>query len=135
MNNPLTAECVAALEQGAVLLTRLDDLTYSNTEGLPVQSGIGAHLRHCLDFYDCLLRGLPSCRIDYNQRPRDPQTETNRVYALRRLTAMQTALADLPLTDGATPLLVRAEDTGGGGRGAAFVGRRGLAGFLCAAVS
>lgn len=113
MNNSLTAECVAVLEQCAALLKRLDDTIYSNVQGLPVQSGIGAHVRHCLDFYGCLLRGLPARRIDYNQRPRDPQTENSRAHALRRVAAIQAVLCDLPALDGDMPLLVRAEDAAG----------------------
>jgi hypothetical protein len=110
MNNPLVNECVAALRQGAALLGRLDDALYREPRWLPVRSGVGPHFRHCLEFYDNFLAGVASGRVDYQRRERDPQTETDRAYALVKIAATIDALENLPITDGTASLLVRVED-------------------------
>ena len=67
----LVAGCVQVLEQGLALLERVDDSLYAGTDGLPLQSGVGGHFRHCLDFYQSFLAGAASGRIDYSRRERD----------------------------------------------------------------
>lgn len=60
------------LRQAADLLRGLDDGVYAAPDGTaPRRSGIGPHLRHCLDFYLCFLRDLEGRRIDYDRRARD----------------------------------------------------------------
>jgi uncharacterized damage-inducible protein DinB len=110
MSNLLVTECVAVLQQGAALLERLDDARYAGANGLPVRSGVGAHFRHCLEFYDNFLAGLARGRVDYNRRERDPLTETDRAFALTKIAITIDALENLPVHDGARPLTVRVED-------------------------
>ena len=110
MKNPLTSECIAVLQQGAAVLQRLDDTQYNSTRGLPVRSGVGAHFRHCLEFYDNFLNGVAESRVDYQRRERDPLTETDREFALTKIAATIDALENLPAHDGAIALLVRVED-------------------------
>ncbi len=38
---------------------------------LPDHDAIGSHMRHCLDYYLCLLRGLETGLVDYDARDRD----------------------------------------------------------------
>ena len=110
MSNLLVTECVVVLQQGAALLERLDNTQYNSTRGLPVRSGVGAHFRHCLEFYDNFLNGVAESRVDYQRRERDPLTETDRDFALTKIAATIDALENLPVHDGATALLVRVED-------------------------
>lgn len=108
--NRLIRGCVRALEQGHALLGRLDDRLYAHAEGLPVQSGAGAHVRHCLDFYQSLLEGVWAGRVDYNRRGRDALVARDRACAAARIEIVVEelrALADLP---GDTTLLVSPED-------------------------
>ncbi len=42
----------------------------------------GAHFRHLLDHYQCLLGGLEAGRVDYHERQRDRGTESNPALAL-----------------------------------------------------
>jgi hypothetical protein len=77
--------CISLLEEGLHLLERIDDETYSRTGGLSPRGSIGAHLRHCLDFYKSFLSGLESGRIDYNSRQRNSLIETDRRYAIHQL--------------------------------------------------
>ena len=108
--NRLVGGCVRVLEQGRALLERLDDRLYACAEGLPVQSGAGSHVRHCLDFYQSLLEGVWAGRVDYNRRERDALVARDRACAAARIEIVieeLRALADLP---GDTMLLVSPED-------------------------
>jgi hypothetical protein len=112
--NPLVGECAQVLRQGIALLEQLDDKCYVETAGLPIQSGVGAHFRHCLDFYNSFLAGVSIGRIDYNRRERDALVERDRAFAATRLRIVLAELASLRVTDGATPLVVALEGAAAG---------------------
>lgn len=108
--NRLIGGCVRVLEQGHALLGRLDDQLYADTAGLPIRSGAGSHIRHCLDFYQSLIEGVWMGRVDYNRRQRDALVERDRACAAARIEIVieeLRALADLP---GDTTLMVSPED-------------------------
>jgi hypothetical protein len=80
---PLTARCIAILEQGIKLINELDDELYTTSEA-EGRACVGSHFRHNLDFVLNFLRGLPAGRIDYNRRERDLRVEEDREYAVSR---------------------------------------------------
>ncbi len=93
----LAADNVAYLEQALNLVGRLRDEEYIRSGQAAYGSGIGSHLRHCLDHYANFFGGLPTGRIDYDARARDPRVESERSYAqtvLRDLLARMKALSD-----------------------------------------
>lgn len=94
--NHLVAACVQVLEQGLDLLERIDDRFYSETGGLPVQSGVGAHFRHCIDFYQSFLAGVASGQIDYDRRERDTLVERDRAFAATKFRIIISELQRLP---------------------------------------
>lgn len=63
------------LRQGLELLATLDAEVYA--AGREGRSPVGAHLRHCVDYYRCFLRGLGSGRVDYDAREREGALETD----------------------------------------------------------
>lgn len=73
------------LEQGASLLGQLDDQVYATVPAEISRSGIGAHLRHCLDFYDSFLRGIELGKVDYDLRERNELIEVSRFAALAKI--------------------------------------------------
>ena len=81
----LLADSLGLLEQGVLLLEELDDALYALPEPALGLAGVGAHLRHCVDFYRRFLDGLEDRRVDYDRRQRDARLETDRGYALERL--------------------------------------------------
>ena len=91
----LVAENVELLRTTARVAARLDAHTYAAPIPGAVSSGAGAHVRHCLDFYDCLLAGIPEGRVDYNRRERDERTAAEPAFAVRRLRATALALERL----------------------------------------
>ncbi|HZT59112.1 MAG TPA: DinB family protein [Pyrinomonadaceae bacterium] len=108
--NKLTAGCVRVLEQGLALVERLDDALYSATGALPVRSGVGAHFRHCVDFFEGFLAGARSGRVDYERRERDPLVARDRAFAATKLRIIIAELRTLPFADGDAPLKVSLED-------------------------
>lgn len=63
------------LQKSNYLLNNLDDDILSNTSVSPYNSSIGSHLRHILDFYDCILNIKKGC-VDLTARKRDKKIET-----------------------------------------------------------
>jgi hypothetical protein len=111
-NDSLVSDNVSVLRQARDLLARVDPRLYSSVESIPVKSGAGAHLRHCLDFYDCFLAGLALGRVDYNLRERDEATAIDPRRALARIDATILALEWSSIPEPLTPLTVRAEGSG-----------------------
>lgn len=116
------AENVRVLEELRDLVARLDRDRYAGTGGLPVASGPGGHVRHILDAYDCLLRGVAAGRVDFTARERDERTANDPAYACDRISGTVKALRMLRIPASA-PLSVRAEDTAGNAWCASSVSR------------
>ena len=54
---------IETLKQGINLIARLDDHLYTQPNHELSLSGVGAHFRHCIDFYRNFLNGVESGRI------------------------------------------------------------------------
>ena len=59
---------------------------------------IAEHLRHSYEFYHCLLLGLDTQQLNYEERARDRALETNLPYAIECMQQLKTQLAT-PLKD------------------------------------
>ena len=74
MSLPVVEQNVYFLRQGIELLRRLDDDTFSRPPSdRPRAAGVGPHFRHCIDFYRCFLRDLPTGHVAYDSRDRRPE--------------------------------------------------------------
>jgi hypothetical protein len=80
-----TPELVVAsqevLIQGLGLLFNIWDKTYSRVAEPPYSASIGGHYRHVLEHFQCVIRGIRSCEINYDARERNPRLETEVTYA------------------------------------------------------
>jgi hypothetical protein len=74
------------LRQGLVLLDSVGEENYRSRQDGQHGSPLGAHYRHVLDHFICLLHGVSSGIINYDQRVRDPELE-NSVEAARLKTS------------------------------------------------
>lgn len=97
------------LEQARALVARIEDSTYVRASPVNPEGSIGRHLRHCLDFYRCLLDGLPLGRIDYTRRERAGEVELRREAAGERIRGLLDELQRLEVIPH-RPVLVRDED-------------------------
>ena len=81
----LISACQEVLGQGRDLLATVSDEEYLRKEQGPYGASIGAHYRHVLDHFLCLLDGLATGEVDYDRRQRSPELEGS-VDAARRTT-------------------------------------------------
>ncbi|PYV75606.1 MAG: hypothetical protein DMG96_16740 [Acidobacteria bacterium] len=84
------------LHQGCALLDNVDDESYSRKEEGPWGSSIGAHYRHVLDHFLCLIEGLWDGEINYDHRSRSRDIETSIEAARLATNNMIEALAAIP---------------------------------------
>jgi hypothetical protein len=70
-------------------------------------SSVGAHIRHILDHYDCLLAGVTSGRVDYDSRARDEAVERDPAAAAVLAGRIAISLGELTPEDAARDVEVR----------------------------
>jgi len=82
------------------VINQLKDLLYqlnSNeyTENLIVlsYSSIGQHVRHTIEFFQCLIKGTLTGVVDYDGRERNLLIETNLPFTLTTLTEIENSIA------------------------------------------
>ena len=97
------------LEQAADVLAAMDDATYVRPAALFDGQRIGAHVRHVIEFYERLFRGLPAGFVDYDARRRDTEIESDRIAAIWRLRELACSLRDDPSLQADLPLRVSGE--------------------------
>ena len=101
----LVADNIAILRQGIELTSCLGPL-YSKATPRYLQSGIGGHFRHCVDFYNCFLSSVGSGRINYDLRARNELVESDPELAALELQAIIDGLLRFSFADGYAELLV-----------------------------
>ncbi|WP_242087369.1 DinB family protein [Aestuariivivens sediminis] len=74
--NGILESTLKTLQKSEHLLSNLDDASLSNVSVSPYYSSIGSHLRHILDFYDCILNPDEHNKIDLTARKRNKDVET-----------------------------------------------------------
>ncbi|HMV83091.1 MAG TPA: DinB family protein [Blastocatellia bacterium] len=105
----MTSSNIHLLEQGLALLAVIDDQPFAQAPKGIAQSGVGGHLRHCLDFYDSFLRGVGEGKIDYDCRERNVLIEKDRAAAATKIESIIRRLGELRTANGEQPLLVKLE--------------------------
>ncbi|MEO1036397.1 MAG: hypothetical protein AAFX44_12640 [Pseudomonadota bacterium] len=95
MDSETRLVCAEQLAELARLLRALPPGGYSSTDDAVLATSIGAHVRHVLDHYDCLLHGLDRAEIDYACRSRDTRCESDVRFAAERIDDLVTDLTAL----------------------------------------
>ena len=70
------------LQRGVTLLNAINDSQYSDSSVAPYYSGIGIHMRHVLDIFDCVFDGLDARTIDLSARKRNELAESKVSFGL-----------------------------------------------------
>lgn len=91
-----TNASLTVLNQLYALLTQLSAEEY--TQKLPVLNGstIGQHVRHTIEFFQCLFEGAHIGIIDYDARKRNLQLESNLSYTLRVINEVESSIHAVP---------------------------------------
>jgi len=90
-------DCIANLTEHQELLLKLSDRQYQHQSELLSGASIGQHLRHVVEFYDCLLNGLSQQKINYEKRARSLELENNRKTAINKISSIKNQLLSLEL--------------------------------------
>ncbi|MEQ8955663.1 MAG: hypothetical protein RL120_16140 [Gammaproteobacteria bacterium] len=85
--------CLYCLEQCAQLLDQVPPQVYSNNS--PDRASVGVHMRHVFDRFHCFFQGLGSACINYDDRSRDREIETNIAAAGFALNSLRKRLQQL----------------------------------------
>jgi hypothetical protein len=84
----LLASNAELLEQAAAVLFEISDEDYCRAAEVFGGQRIGGHVRHVVEFYECLFAGLDAGAVDYDARRRDPEVEKDRRTGRARLLAL-----------------------------------------------
>ncbi|MBK8845057.1 MAG: hypothetical protein IPO27_00300 [Bacteroidetes bacterium] len=82
------------------LAQQLMDEQYTAPLEVLAKQAIGKHVRHIVEFHQCLLNGLANKHIDYDSRERNILLETDRIYtceAIKNIAHCIEQLSDEPL--------------------------------------
>ncbi|MCJ7759269.1 MAG: DinB family protein [Gillisia sp.] len=90
-------DCITNLMEHQELLLKLSDKQYQHQSELLSGASIGQHLRHVVEFYDCLLNGLSQQKINYEKRARSLELENNRKTAIKKISSIKDQLLSLEL--------------------------------------
>lgn len=101
------------LQKASLLLNCIDQSCYTDVSIAPYHSSIGSHIRHILDFFNCIIDGLDANKIDLTSRKRDERIATDIPSALLRISEIQQTL--LTFAEVNTDYLIHVTDNLGQG--------------------
>lgn len=84
------------LLQGCALLKTVSSKDYSHRQRGATGASIGAHYRHVLDHFVCLIEGLWDLEINYDERARNPEIEQSAEAALAATQDLIGAMCSIP---------------------------------------
>lgn len=96
MNN-IIQSALQTLQKSESILTNLSDEDICNASVSPYYSSIGSHIRHILDFYDCVLNIDSNNMIDLTARSRNKAIENCCDNALQYLNSIMEKLQSVNL--------------------------------------
>lgn len=83
--NIVIQSTIHTLEKSKQILISLNNNQLSDQSVSPYYSCVGSHIRHILDFYDCILEGLDNRKVNLINRKRDELMHCNCDYALENV--------------------------------------------------
>ncbi len=99
LDNSLLESNIEALKEGAELLRLLEVGQYTQGFKPAFQSTIGAHFRHILEHYRCLLSQMNTGSFCYDLRERDQLLECDIEYAAQTIDELSEQLTSLTESD------------------------------------
>ncbi len=113
MNTVVINSLLNTLYKSKNLLIELNDNSYCCKEVGPYYSSVGSHIRHVLDFYKCIFKGLDSKHVNLTLRDRDKVVENDCNCAISEIEAIAKKIKDLNSLD--LNVLLDVEDNLGDG--------------------
>lgn len=111
LRNSLIAEVTDELRKSARLISVLDDAVFASAGRS--RGSIGGHIRHILEFVQCLLDGFDKGLVDYSARKRDAEIESDRRAALTAISVLSIRLLSLDAFELDSMVRIRSENADG----------------------
>lgn len=92
---PIVSSSITHLNQLKQVLQQLSDAQYTDTIDLLGGSSVGKHTRHVVEFFSCLINGLPTKSINYDTRERNLDLETSREFALEKIETITSKIKEI----------------------------------------
>lgn len=89
MRSEIIASIHKNLGNAVSLIDSISEDVYRDVTVGPYYSSIGSHIRHALDFFDCIIAGIQSNNIDLTARKRDEQISTQPALAKEHIYNLQ----------------------------------------------
>ncbi len=102
---------IAYLDQALELIEDIADEGYTECRPPFFTSGIGDHLRHIIEHYQCFLTGCESASIDYDSRKRDSSIASSRTHAAEVIRDIMDGLASMNPADKAVSVRLDGSST------------------------
>ncbi|MCX2763352.1 hypothetical protein [Aquimarina muelleri] len=102
------------LNNAIALLRLIKTPIYQDDSVGPYYSSIGSHIRHILDFFECIVNGLDSNNIDLTVRKRDGLLSRDKEFAIEYICKLQETL--FSYVDVNTNYLIHVTDNMGKGK-------------------
>ncbi len=118
IDSDLIQSSICKLDELQSLLAKLNDKHLSKKVKILSYATIGQHIRHILEFYQCLLDGIECAEVNYDERKRNIKLETSTkeawhaIYKIKlqlleiRNNRMITLAANLSKTEGKPAIIV-----------------------------
>lgn len=90
----MTGHIINNLSEINDLLKGLSQEQYSRKLEILTDASIGQHVRHILEFYQCLYKGQESKEVNYDARQRDFKLETDLHFASKTIDEIINTLVD-----------------------------------------
>tara|TARA_R110001606_G_scaffold10981_1_gene47728 strand:+ start:156 stop:650 length:495 start_codon:yes stop_codon:yes gene_type:complete len=108
------------LQKGIQLLESISDEAYADTSLGPYNASIGCHVRHVLDVYSCILKGVASKKIDLTTRERNIEVEQQTSLGINYFNSVIDQLKNLHQHNDLSELLEVTDDLGLGNETATY---------------
>ncbi len=105
--NSLIQSNVSALDEGEQLLSTLQQNHYTHSGEPAFKSTIGAHFRHVLEHYRCIVRQLKDTEFCYDSRERDQLLECDLNYAVSVLQELRNDISAIDESEFAKKYTIR----------------------------
>ena len=112
-SHTIIEDSINVLRQGIELVEQISNALYANARPPFMNSDVGGHFRHCIDFYNSFLSSFETGRINYLLRKRNQLVEIDRRLAVFEIEAIIEKLRRLSPTDLQSPVRVILEDSSG----------------------
>jgi hypothetical protein len=86
---------IQMLEQLSSLAGILSPEEFTAPLDLLQGNSIGKHIRHIIEFFECLLEGIPAAEINYDLRQRNLRIENEPDFCLARIKILQSGISEM----------------------------------------